>query len=119
MSIPIIGHQDKTDGHCWHPTRLLGELCCTCPASQLRTPPERVKFSSLWCVQGVRETARSILAQDGVRGLYRGFGTVMLGAVPARVVCSLPCSLTWRPVRAHADFASLHMAFQASIAVQP
>ena len=57
-------------------------------------PPEHVNIS-LWRVQGVRETARSILAQDGIRGLYRGFGTVMLGAVPARVVRCLPCASSW------------------------
>ena len=82
-------------------------------------PPEHVRISSVWCVQGVRETARSILAQDGIRGLYRGFGTVMLGAVPARVVSILPCNLTGRSERAHIDSAGFHMPFQASTAAQP
>ena len=30
--------------------------------------------------------ARSILRSDGVAGLYRGFGTVITGAVPARII---------------------------------
>lgn len=29
---------------------------------------------------------RSILKSDGVPGLYRGFGTVITGAVPARII---------------------------------
>ena len=76
-------------------------VSCAAPAQEVSSEPspEHVEISSLWCVQGVRETARSILAQDGIRGLYRGFGTVMLGAVPARVVSSLPCNLTGRPER--------------------
>ncbi|XP_073006402.1 uncharacterized protein [Typha latifolia] len=29
---------------------------------------------------------RNILAVDGIRGLYRGFGTVITGAIPARII---------------------------------
>lgn len=35
---------------------------------------------------GAVATARGVLAADGVRGLYRGFGTVVMGMFPARMV---------------------------------
>lgn len=31
-------------------------------------------------------TFRNILKVDGIPGLYRGFGTVIMGAVPARII---------------------------------
>ncbi len=37
-------------------------------------------------MQGAKETAKAILRTDGVSGLYRGFGTVVFGAIPARIV---------------------------------
>lgn len=39
--------------------------------------------------QGAVHTAREVLAHDGIRGLYKGFGTVVLGMFPARMA-SLP-----------------------------
>ena len=36
--------------------------------------------------QGAFLTARGVVAHDGVRGLYRGFGTVVGGMFPARMV---------------------------------
>lgn len=38
------------------------------------------------CVQGAWLTARGVVAHDGVRGLYRGFGVVVFGMFPARMV---------------------------------
>lgn len=40
-------------------------------------------------LQGAKETAKIILRTDGVPGLYRGFGTVVFGAIPARIVSHL------------------------------
>ncbi|MEW5302380.1 MAG: hypothetical protein WDW36_005173 [Sanguina aurantia] len=37
-------------------------------------------------VQGVRQMAVGVWKADGVRGFYRGFGTVMLGTIPGRSV---------------------------------
>lgn len=37
-------------------------------------------------MQGVRQTAIDVWKVDGVRGFYRGFGTVMLGTIPGRSV---------------------------------
>ena len=31
-------------------------------------------------------TARNVVASEGIRGLYAGFGTVICGMVPARLV---------------------------------
>ena len=31
-------------------------------------------------------TAREVIHHDGIRGLYKGFGTVLFGAIPARIV---------------------------------
>jgi len=36
--------------------------------------------------QGAAQTAAGILRTDGIRGLYRGFGTVIFGTIPARGV---------------------------------
>ena len=33
---------------------------------------------------GAVQTARKILGSEGVRGLYKGFGTVVAGAIPVR-----------------------------------
>ncbi len=43
-------------------------------------------------MQGAADVAKQILATDGIRGLYRGFGTVIIGVIPARGV-SLMLSL--------------------------
>ena len=37
-------------------------------------------------LQGAAQTAAGILRTDGIRGLYRGFGTVIFGTIPARGV---------------------------------
>lgn len=44
-------------------------------------------------MQGAKETAKIILRTDGVSGLYRGFGTVVFGAIPARIVSQLGAML--------------------------
>ena len=46
-------------------------------------------YIAYYSMQGARETARIILRTDGVPGLYRGFGTVVFGAIPARIVSHL------------------------------
>lgn len=37
-------------------------------------------------LRGAFLTARGVVAHDGVRGLYKGFGTVVCGMFPARMV---------------------------------
>ena len=37
-------------------------------------------------MQAARHAVSHIVSTEGVSGLYRGFGTVVLGAIPARVV---------------------------------
>jgi len=37
-------------------------------------------------LSGAIYTARDVLRSDGIKGLYRGFGTVIVGAIPARMV---------------------------------
>lgn len=37
-------------------------------------------------VRGAYLTAQSVVHHDGIRGLYKGFGTVISGAIPARIV---------------------------------
>lgn len=37
-------------------------------------------------LKGVREIVREIVRERGARGLYRGFGTIIVGAMPIRVV---------------------------------
>lgn len=39
---------------------------------------------------GAFQTARQIYAHDGIRGYYRGFSTVMAGAIPVRSHSSRP-----------------------------
>lgn len=41
---------------------------------------------TLSALQGAQATAAAIVRADGVRGLYRGFGTTIFGLVPARGV---------------------------------
>ena len=43
-------------------------------------------------LQGAAHVVRQVLATDGIRGLYRGFGIVVVGVIPARGV-----SLPWPP----------------------
>ena len=56
-----------------------------------------------YSMQGAKETAKIILRTDGIPGLYRGFGTVVFGAIPARIVSHLwwpqhPCFSCSYPV---------------------
>lgn len=44
-------------------------------------------------LRGAAQIAKDIVRYDGIRGLYRGFGTVIIGVIPARGV-SLPSSST-------------------------
>ena len=37
-------------------------------------------------IRGAAQIAKDILRYDGIRGLYRGFGTVVIGVIPARGV---------------------------------
>ena len=37
-------------------------------------------------VQGAAHVTRQVLATDGIRGLYRGYGIVVVGVIPARGV---------------------------------
>jgi solute carrier family 25 protein 44 len=37
-------------------------------------------------LSGAVYTARDVVRSDGIKGLYRGFGTVIVGAIPARMV---------------------------------
>ena len=37
-------------------------------------------------LQGAAHVVRQVLATDGIRGLYRGFGIVVVGVIPARGV---------------------------------
>ena len=37
-------------------------------------------------MQGAMQIAQQVVAHDGIGGLYRGFGTVILGVIPARAV---------------------------------
>lgn len=39
-------------------------------------------------LQGAATVARELVHHEGIRGLYRGFTTVVVGVLPARVVCS-------------------------------
>ena len=39
-------------------------------------------------LQGARQTASTVYRQEGIAGFYRGFGTVICGTIPARVVRS-------------------------------
>ncbi len=36
--------------------------------------------------QGAKATGAAIVRADGIRGLYRGFGTTIFGLIPARIV---------------------------------
>lgn len=42
--------------------------------------------SSLLRLQGSAKMARQVWQADGIRGFYRGFGTIVFGAIPARGV---------------------------------
>ena len=50
-------------------------------------------------MQGALQVAQQVVAHDGIRGLYRGFGTVILGVIPARGVrCTDACAMGSLPV---------------------
>ncbi|KAL0020438.1 hypothetical protein WJX77_003298 [Trebouxia sp. C0004] len=62
-----------------------GVTTCLFPLTVIKTRQMAVQGAptGLW---GAKETARVILKTDGVPGLYRGFGTVVFGAIPSRIV---------------------------------
>ncbi|KAL3159869.1 hypothetical protein ABBQ38_010269 [Trebouxia sp. C0009 RCD-2024] len=62
-----------------------GVTTCLFPLTVLKTRQMAIQGAptGLW---GAKETAKIILRTDGVPGLYRGFGTVVFGAIPARIV---------------------------------
>lgn len=62
-----------------------GVTTCLFPLTVIKTRQMAIEGAptGLW---GAKETARIILRTDGVSGLYRGFGTVVLGAIPARIM---------------------------------
>jgi Mitochondrial carrier protein len=55
-------------------------------AQGCRQEPSCEAKSTLLALQGAQATAAAIVRADGVRGLYRGFGTTIFGLVPARGV---------------------------------
>lgn len=66
-------------------------------------------------MQGAQQTAKQIWQQDGFRGYYRGFGTVVFGTLPARVVSTaglLPVLTLRTPWRA---FSSWRQCLAASV----
>lgn len=55
---------------------------------------------SLWFIprfQGLKMTAHNISRNDGIAGFYRGFGTVVFGTIPARMVSALYALLSVLP----------------------
>ena len=49
-------------------------------------------------ISGAAQVARDVVKTDGFRGLYRGFGTVIIGVIPARGVRSQSCDQwAWAP----------------------
>lgn len=59
-------------------------MCLHAPQSVFASPPASTPPHPR--AQGTKQTARLIWKADGVRGFYRGFTTIMFGAIPARVV---------------------------------
>ena len=58
------------------------------------------RLPPVFFLQGAKETARAILKTDGISGLYRGFGTVVFGAIPSRIVshhCPIAAAVCWHP----------------------
>lgn len=56
---------------------------CRPPAAR----PDTSQYALMSCfLQGAYLTAQAILQHDGVRGLYKGYGTVVAGAIPARIL---------------------------------
>ncbi|KAL0052901.1 hypothetical protein WJX82_009508 [Trebouxia sp. C0006] len=62
-----------------------GVTTCLFPLTVVKTRQMAIQGAptGLW---GAKETARVILNTDGISGLYRGFGTVVFGAIPSRIV---------------------------------
>ena len=58
--------------------------------------PTEVRILSSAHVQGAAQVARDLFRYDGVRGLYKGFGTVIVGVIPARVVRARPIACLYR-----------------------
>ena len=84
--------------------------CVACvPTDLAATPcvqPHLTGLNLLSWLQGAYLTARGVVAHDGIRGLYKGFGTVVFGMFPARMASraaapNLLPSLV-RPLQTHA-----------------
>eukprot|EP00240_Pyramimonas_obovata_P014578 CAMPEP_0118927730 /NCGR_PEP_ID=MMETSP1169-20130426/5145_1 /TAXON_ID=36882 /ORGANISM="Pyramimonas obovata, Strain CCMP722" /LENGTH=190 /DNA_ID=CAMNT_0006869559 /DNA_START=190 /DNA_END=758 /DNA_ORIENTATION=- len=58
-------------------------------------------------LKGAAHVARTVVAESGIRGLYRGFGTVALGALPTRVIYL--GSLEVAKLQVHKHSAGLHL----------
>ncbi|BDA44644.1 Solute carrier family 25 member 44 [Coccomyxa sp. Obi] len=62
-----------------------GLTTCLFPLTVIKTRQMAVEGAPAG-FKGAAQVARQIVATDGVRGLYRGFGTVIIGVIPARGV---------------------------------
>jgi solute carrier family 25 folate transporter 32 len=56
------------------------------PHEVVRTKLQRQRAGKIAIYDGVAHCVRSIVAEEGVRGLYRGLGTTLLRVVPAAAV---------------------------------
>ncbi|KAL4431627.1 hypothetical protein ABPG77_001469 [Micractinium sp. CCAP 211/92] len=62
-----------------------GLTTCLYPLSVIKTRQMALEGSQRG-LKGAWLTARGVLAHDGIRGLYRGFGVVVFGMFPARMI---------------------------------
>ncbi|KAK9794641.1 hypothetical protein WJX73_006445 [Symbiochloris irregularis] len=62
-----------------------GVTVCLFPLSVIKTRQMAVQGAPSG-LSGAVQVARGLVKHDGVRGLYKGFGTVMVGVLPARVL---------------------------------
>ena len=109
MPVPLERHQDPSDGHGRGPSRFQGgdSLCSRTllaprPSllgimhtavlahgiTQHHVQPSATSWlnDNALAMQGAAHVVRQVLATDGIRGLYRGFGIVVVGVIPARGV---------------------------------
>jgi hypothetical protein len=89
VPVPAVRHQDAADGAGGRAAGPLGAARAPLGGAQrhldvaaLRQAHARVAGPA----QGAAQVARQVVAADGVRGLYRGFTTVVVGVIPARGV---------------------------------
>ncbi|KAI3436196.1 hypothetical protein D9Q98_002251 [Chlorella vulgaris] len=62
-----------------------GLTTCLYPLSVVKTRQMALEGSQSG-LKGAYLTARTVVAHDGLRGLYKGFGTVVFGMFPARMI---------------------------------